>query len=356
MKKTNNLSIALLSKNPAEEKSLCKKLDEIDKMKHKILRESAEKMTNFAIQHLYIAKYYDAKNGEQCRPRLKSAQSSVCSLPRLTGERKQQSSHVYKESTSLPKNFGRSDCATARPNYHRSLSDKVLILSEENLSDEKESVASARASKPKRGRSKSENAPPKSLTLDGSAKPVRPAGIFHAWAEKEEEGNRSKASNSDPAGKPKYSRSLSLCSASSKLALFQPQERKLLTQDIDEGSEKVREGTDAGKWSGIHNEGDTGRRRLQRRVTVAGEAPTITREFCRWQKTVKLVKDLPKSEQAEIFRGACFFRMPLPSRSVPPHKPDKAPIERQRKVSTVREPCRHELSPATLTGCFNPIY
>ena len=348
MKKTNNLSIALLSKNPSEEKSLCKKLDEIDKMKHKVLRESAAKMNNFAIQHLYIAKYYDAKNGEKCRPRLKIAQNSVCSLPRLTGERKQQPSHVYKESTSLPKNFGRSDCATARPSYHRSLSDKALSLSEVNLRDEKESVASAQASRPKRGRSISEIAPPKSVTLDGSAKPVSTAGNFHAWAEKEDERNRSKVNNSDPAFKRKYSRSLSLCFAPSKLALFQPQERKLLTKDLEESSEKVREGTDAGKWSGIHSEGDKGRRRLQRRVTVSGETPSITREFCRWQKTVKLVKDLPKSEQAEIFRGACFFRMPLPSRYVPPHKPDKAPVERQRKVSTVTEPCRQELSPSTL--------
>lgn len=346
MKKTNNLSIALLSKNPSEEKSLCKKLDEIDKMKHKVRRESAEKMTNFAIQHLNIVKYYDANNREQCRPRLKIAQNSVCSLPRLTGERKQQPPHMYKESTSLPKNFARSDCATARPSYHRSLSDKALSFSEVNLSDEKESFASAQTSKPKRGRSISEIAPPKSVTLGGSAKPVSTAGNFHAWAEKEDERNRFKVNNSDPAFKRKYSRSL--CFAPSKLALFQPQERKLLTQDLEESSEKVREGTDAGKWSGIHNEGDKGRRRLQRRVTVSGETPSITREFCRWQKTVKLVKDLPKSEQAEIFRGACFFRMPLPSRYVPPHKPNKAPVERQRKVSTVTEPCRQELSPSTL--------
>jgi len=73
MKKTNNLSVALLNKNPCEEKLLCKKLDEIDRMKNKILRESSAKMTNFAIQHLYIVKYYDAKNGEQCRPPLKVA-------------------------------------------------------------------------------------------------------------------------------------------------------------------------------------------------------------------------------------------------------------------------------------------
>ena len=349
MKKTNNLSIALLSKNPSEEKSLCKKLDEIDKMKHKVLRESAAKMNNFAIQHLYIAKYYDAKNGEQCRPRLKIAQNSVCYLPRLTGERKQQPSHMYKESTSLPKNFGRTAIAQLPgPAITGACRTRHLCLSEVNLSDEKESVASAQASKPKRGRSISEIAPPKSVTLDGSAKPVSTAGNFHAWAEKEDERNRSKVNNSDPAFKRKYSRSLSLCFAPSKLALFQPQERKLLTKDLEESSEKVREGTDAEKWSGIHSEGDKGRRRLQRRVTVSGETPSITREFCRWQKTVKLVKDLPKSEQAEIFRGACFFRMPLPSRYVPPHKPDKAPVERQRKVSTVTEPCKQELSPSTL--------
>ena len=41
------LSAALLSKNPCEEKSLCKKLDEIEKMKNKILRESTAKMSNF---------------------------------------------------------------------------------------------------------------------------------------------------------------------------------------------------------------------------------------------------------------------------------------------------------------------
>ena len=341
MKKTNNLSIALLSKNPSEEKSLCKKLDEIDRMKNKILRESAEKMTNFAIQHLYIVKYYDTKNGEQCRPRLKIAQNSVLSLPRLTADRKQQSPHMYKKSTSLPKNFGRSDCATARPSYHRSLSGKGLTLSEAvNSREEKESIASTQASKAKSARRISEvGTPPKSSTLDGSAKPVSTTGSFHAWGQKEGEGtqkNCSKVNLSEPAFKPK-TRSLSLCFAPSKLSLFQPQE---------EGSEKERKGTDAGKCSGIHNEGDKGRRRLQRRVTVAGETPSITKEFCRWQKTVKLVKDLPKSEQAEIFRGACFSRMPLPTRYVPPHKPDKAPFGRQRKVSTITEPCRQELSPS----------
>lgn len=374
MKKTNSLSIALLSKNPCEEKSLCKKLDEIDKMKNKILRESAAKMSNFAIQHLYIAKYYDAKNGEQCRPPLKVAQDSVCTLPRLTGERK-QSANVFKKNASLPECFERRDCATSRPNYRRSLSDKSLPLSEVNVrGDEKESATtddcksqekpnsarsnheSSQVSKPKCGRSLSDVAPSKSL--DEHAQPGNTQRRFHAWrVEKENEETQIKVNLRDPAFKPKYyrNRSLSLCAGSSKLPLVQPQEGGSIL-----GGEKMmrEEGSNAaGKEGGIsHTEAVKGRRQLQRRVTVAGDAPYINREFSRWQQTVKLVKDLPKSEQAEIFRGACFFRMALPnSRYVPAQKPEK-PAERQRKISTVTAPCRQELSPSTLTARFSPLH
>lgn len=376
MKKTNNLSVALLNRNPCEEKSLCKKLDEIDRMKNKILRESSAKMTNFAIQHLYIMKYYDAKNGEQCRPPLKVAKESVCSLPRLTtGERKPQSRRMFNKSSSLPERFERRDCATAWPRRHRSLSDpKSPPLSEVNLAGEKGSVAvdnhksqgepnsdrtdhlkSVQVSKPKSGRSLSEVAPPKSLMLDGpSAQPQNTSRRSHAWAEKENEENQSKVNCSDSALKQKYSRSLSQCVAPSKLSLIQSQEGSLPA--TDEGSQKEREeGTDARKGSAIQTEGVKERRQLQRRITVAGETPSISREFCRWQQTVKLVKDLPKSEQAEIFRGACFFRMALPPRYVSPQKHDKR-AGRQRKISTITDPCRQELSPSTLTARFSPLY
>ena len=240
MKKTNNLSVALLNKNPCEEKLLCKKLDEIDRMKNKILRESSAKMTNFAIQHLYIVKYYDARNGEQCRPPLKVAKESVCSLPRLTtGERKPQSRRMFNKSSSLPECFERRDCATAWPRHHRSLSDpKSPPLSEVNLAGEKGSVAvdnpksqgkpnsdrtdhlkSVQVSKPKSCRSLSEVAPPKSLMLDGlSAQPQNTPRRLHAWAEKENEENQSKVNCSDSALKQKYSRSLSQCVAPSNLS------------------------------------------------------------------------------------------------------------------------------------------
>lgn len=58
------LFIVFLSKNLCEEKLLCKRLDEIEKMKKKIFCELVVKMLSFVFQYLYIVKYYDVKNGE----------------------------------------------------------------------------------------------------------------------------------------------------------------------------------------------------------------------------------------------------------------------------------------------------
>ena len=364
MKKTSsNLSVALLSKNPCEEKSLRKKLDEIDKMKNKFLRQSAAKMTNFAIQHLYIAKYYDAKNGEQCRPPLKVAQESVCCLPRLTTKRQQSSrQHMLKKSASSSECFERRDCATSRPSHRRSLLEKSLSLSEIGLAAEKESAPistdadcnsqdkpkSARADYattaevPKQkcgGRSLSEVTPPKSVMLDKSAQSENAPRRFHAWTEKENKETLSTVTRSNSVYKPKYRGSLSQCVSPSKLPFFESQQGTLSAQeeDCEKVNEEGSELKDGGKEGGIHQEAVKGRS-LQRRVTVASEAPYISREVCRWQQTVKLVKDLPKSEQAEILRGACFFRMALPFSYVP--KPDKPvrPAGRQRKTSTITAP------------------
>ena len=117
------LSIAFLSKNPCEEKSLCKRLDEIEKMKKKILRESAAKMSSFALQHLYIAKYYDAKNGEQCRPPPKVSQNGACPLPRLA-EKPKQGRNPHFLDRAEPS----VDCTTSMPKSRRSLSEKCVPL------------------------------------------------------------------------------------------------------------------------------------------------------------------------------------------------------------------------------------
>lgn len=337
------LSIALLSKNPCEEKSLCKKLDEIDKMKNKILRESAAKMSNFALQHLYIAKYYDAKNGQQCRPLPKVAQNSVCSLPRLS-EKRQQS-----KSTSSPGCFEpRADCVKSKPRYRRSLSDKCLPVSP-NLSDEQgpdpgdskaQSIASqpnsprqttsTQNSKPKYRRSLSEVLAPTAGFMSGGEdeESENAPKRFLAWGEKENKENSYKNCGGTIL-KPKLSRSTS----------------QYLAPKLDNLAQDDHEAVfDEGKEAEI----PVGalKRRRQRRVTVAGETPTITREFCRWQQTVKLVKDLPKSEQAEIIRGACFLRMAVPGFSSPV-KTDTPKPARQRKISTVTPPCGQQLVRAT---------
>ncbi|CAH3037938.1 unnamed protein product, partial [Porites lobata] len=323
MKKTQSyLSLALLSKNPCEEKSLYKKLEDIDKMKNKILRQSAAKMTNFAIQHLYIAKYYDAKNGEQCRPPLKVAQQSVGTLPRLTPLRKQSEQslrQVVRKSTSLPETFDGKDCATSnsRPTFRLSMSDKSLSLSELNsvgekvkssittqdgeITEEKPKSATADVTEARwAGRRFSEASSPKSNILDNVAQPAENIpGKFHAWTEKENEEKTSPTTS---------------CVAPSKVLRRQAQQGDLAVgEGFGKEIEKGNEPKDERKLSGIrYREAVQDRRRLQRRVTVASEAPSITREVCRWQQTVKLVKDLPKNEQAEIFRGACFLRMALP--------------------------------------------
>ena len=84
----------------------------------------------------------------------------------------------------------------------------------------------------------------------------------------------------------------------------------------------------------------------RRRLTVATETLSVRREgICRWQQTVKLVKDLPKSEQAEIFRGACFLRTAVPgfNNSIPAEKLENT--ARQRKISTSIPPYRQKLTP-----------
>lgn len=381
MKKTQSyLSLALLSKNPCEEKSLYKKLEDIDRMKNKILRQSAAKMTNFAIQHLYIAKYYDAKNGEQCRPPLKVAQESVGTLPRLTPLRKQSEQslrQVVRKSTSLPETFDCKDCATSnsRPTFRRSLSDKSLSLSELNsvgekvkssittqdgeITEEKPKSATADVTAARwAGRRFYEASSPKSNILDNGAQPAENIpGKFHAWTEKENEEKTLPTTvvNGDSGLKPKYRRSLS----QSSVAPPKPLRRQSQQGDLAVGKgfgkeiEKGNEPKDERKLSGIcQREAVQDRRRLQRRVTVASGAPSITREVCRWQQTVKLVKDLPKNEQAEIFRGACFLRMALPSSTIP--KPDKpyhesSVLGRQRKISSITAPCRQELSSCNWT-------
>ena len=389
MKKTQSyLSLALLSKNPCEEKSLYKKLEDIDKMKNKILRQSAAKMTNFAIQHLYIAKYYDAKNGEQCRPPLKVAQESVGALPRLTPLRKQSEQslrQVVRKSTSLPETFDGKDCATSnsRPTFRRSMSDKSLSLSELNsvaekvkssittqdgeITEEKPKSATADVTEARwAGRRLSEASSPKSNILDNGAQPAENIpGKFHAWTEKENEEKTSPTTviNGNSGLKPKYRRSLSQsCVAPSKVLRRQAQQGDLAVgEGFGKEIEKGNEPKDERKLSGIrHREAAQDRRRLQRRVTVASGAPSITREVCRWQQTVKLVKDLPKNEQAEIFRGACFLRMALPSSSIP--KLDKPYHEssvsgRQRKISTIIAPCRQELSSSNWTTAkYDPLF
>ena len=358
----NYFSIALLSKNPCEEKSLCKKLDEIEKMKNKILRQSTAKMSNFALKHLYITKYYDAKNGEQCRLPLKVDQNSVCSLPPLTKPNKAQQQHGFDESTS-PCSDPRTDCATSKPNYRRSLSGKCLPLSM-NLAEKKGIVgenkahsidrlpnsrrlASDRQSKPKCCRSLSEVVAPTSLNLEGEG--VELSGNakkrFHAWDEKKEEAKSSLGRDEATMCKPSRPRSISQCVAP-KL--------EDLAQEISKGntgtSTKDEAGIDAEKESENptpDREALTKRRKqFHRRLTVATETPSVRKEGnCRWQQTVKMVKDLPKSEQAEVFRGACFFRIAVPGfNSSTSTKPAEKPA-RERKISTSMLPRRQELTP-----------
>lgn len=355
------LSIALLSKNPYEEKSLCKKLDEIDKMKNKILRESTAKMSNFALKHLYIAKYYDSKNGEQCRLPLNVAQNSVCSLPPLTKADKPQQQHGFDESTSSACFDPRIDCATSRPKYHRSLSDKCLPLSQ-NLAEEKgvaerenkahsiESqpsnarwLASDRQSKPEYRRSLSEVVAPTSFMLaDESGNAQR---RFHAWDENEKQPKSSLDRNEATILKPFRPRSISQCVAPKLEDLAQEISKE--NAGTSAKDETALDGEKGGENPTPDREAIIKRRKqFQRKLTVATETLSVWREgICRWQQTVKLVKDLPKSEQAEIFRGACFFRMAVPGfNSSTPAKPAEKPA-RQRKISTTVPPCRQELTP-----------
>lgn len=353
------LSIALLSKNPCEEKSLCKKLDEIDKMKDKILRETTAKMSKFALKHLYIAKYYDAKNGEQCRLPLKVAQNSVCSLPPLTKAEKPQQQHGFDKSTSPACFDPRTDCATSRPKYRRSLSEKCLLQSG-NLAEEKgvaegnkthsidrqsnnaRWLASAQQSKPKYRRSLSEVVAPKGFMLaDEDEQSGNAQRRFHVWDEKENEGKSQLGRDDATILKPKKSRSISQYVA--------PKLEDLAQEESKENAETAIDAENGGENLTPDREALIKRRKqLQRRLTVATETPTVRREgICRWQQTVKLVKDLPKSEQAEIFRGACFFRMAIPGfNSSTPTRPAEKPT-RQRKISTIMPPCSRELTPNT---------
>lgn len=353
------LSIALLSKNPCEEKSLCKKLDEIDKMKNKILRETTAKMSNFALRHLYIAKYYDAKNGEQCRLPLKVAQNSVCSLPPLTKAEKPQQQHGFDKSTSPACFDPRTDCATSRPKHRRSLSEKCLPQSG-NLAEEKgvaegnkthsidrqpnnaHWLASAQQSKLKYRRRLSEVVAPKGFMLaDEDEQSGNAQRRFHAWDEKENEGKSQLGHDDATILKPKKSRSISQYVAPKLEDLAQEESKENTETAID--AEKGGENLTPDREALIKR-----RKQLQRRLTVATETPTVRREgICRWQQTVKLVKDLPKSEQAEIFRGACFFRMAIPGfNSSTPTRPAEKPT-RQRKISTIMPPCSRELTPNT---------
>ena len=356
------LSIALLSKNPCEEKSLGKKLDEIEKMKNKILRESTAKMSNFALKHLYIAKYYDAKNGEQCRLPLKVDQNSVCFLPPLAKANKAQQQHGFDESTLSACSDPRTDCATSRPNDRRSLSDKCPPLSR-NLAEQKGIVGenkthridrqpnnscwldSDRQSKPKCRRSLSEVVGPTSCILEG--KDIELSGNtqrrFHTWDKKQKEAKSSLSRNEANTSKQFRPRSISQCVAP-------------ILEDLAQEMSKGNAGTSAKDEAGIdaEKEGENStpdrealtkrRKQLQRRLTVATETPSVRREgICRWHQTVKMVKDLPKSEQAEIFRGACFFKIAVPGfNSSASANPAENPA-RQRKISTSMPPCKQEL-------------
>ena len=359
------LSIALLSKNPCEEKSLYKNLDEIEKMKNKILRESTAKMSNFALKHLYIVKYYDARNGEQRLLPLKVAQNSVCSLPPLTKAEKPQQRQGFDESTSPPCFDQKTDCTTSRPKCRRSLSDKCLPLSR-NSAEEKGVLggekdhdidspsnkarcpASDRQSKPKnRRRTLSEVVTPTSFILAGEedGQTGNPLRRVHAWDKKKNEEISPLDRDEATILKPFKPRSISLCVAPN-------------LEDVAQEIIKENTGTSAKDGTGI--DGEKGaenpildrealikrRKQFQRRLTVATETPSVRREgICRWHQTVKLVKDLPQSEQVEIFRGACFFRMAVPGfNSSTPAKPVEKPA-RQRKISTTMPPCRQELTP-----------
>lgn len=363
------LSVTLLRKNPCEEKSLCKKLDEIEKKKNKILRESTAKISNFALKHLYIAKYYDAKNGEQCRLPLKVAQNSVYFLPTrvptLAKANKAQQQHGLDESISPACSDPRIDCAKSRPKYRRSLSDKCLSLSGD-LAKEKSVVgknkthsidrqpnnsrwpASDRQSKPKCRRSLSEVVAPTSCILALAGEDDELSGNaqrrFHAWDEKQNEAKSSLGRDETTMLKPFRPRSIFQCVAP-----------KL--EDLAQEISKQNVGTSAKDKTGIdaEKEGENPtpdgeavikrRKQFQRRLTVATETDSVRREgICRWQQTVKLVKDLPKSEQAEIFRGACFFRIAVSgfNSSIPAKLAKKS--ARQRKISTSLPPCRQGLT------------
>jgi len=306
------------------------------------------------VQHLYIAKYYDAKNGEQRRLPLKVAQNNVCSLPALTKAAKLQQQLVFGESAPPSCLDPKTDCATSRPKYGRSLPDKCLPLSR-NLVEEKGvaereneahsietqpsngcCIASDRQSKPKY-RSFSEVVAPKGIMLaDESGKAQRRC---HAWNQRVNRGKSSMDRAEDTTLKPFRPRSISQIVAPKLEDIAQEISKENAgTSAKDEtagiGEEKRRENPHPNREALIKK-----RKQFQRRLTVATETPSVRREsICRWHQTVKLVKDLPKSEQAEIFRGACFFRMAVPRfNSSTPAKSAEKPA-RQRKISTTTPP------------------
>ena len=306
------LSIALLSKNPCEEKSLSKRLDEIEKMKKKILRESAAKMSSFALQHLYIAKYYDAKNGEQCRPPPKVSQNGACPLPRLAEKPKQSMSPYFLDRAEL-----NADCTTSMPKSRGSLSEKCLLLTPKSTGQDHALVeskapsissrpnyvpriASAQKSEPKYRRSVSDVvAPIPNLMFVGEdAESEDASRRFNAWDLKEVKENLKSCNNA--LLKRKVSQYLAPKLEDIVLEGCKRKESESVPKDDCEAA------PDEGRKAVVPIQ------RRQRQATVAGERPSLTREFNRWQKTVKLVKDLPKHEQAEILRGACFLRMAVP--------------------------------------------
>ena len=282
---------------------------------------------------MYIAKYYDAKNGEQRRLPLKVAQNSVCSLPPLTKAGKPQQQLVFDESTSPSCFDPKTDSATSRPNYGRSLHDKSLPLSrnlaEEEGVAERENKAHSIESQPSNSRWLASDLQSKPKLRRSFSEVVTPTGILladksgnvqrrlHAWNEKE---NHVKSSMDRAEGTimmPFRLRSISQSVAPKLEDLAQEISRENAgpnaKDEIGIDEEKRGENPDPDREALMKK-----RKQFQRRLTVATETPSVRREsICRWQQTVKLVKDMPKSEQAEIFRGACFFRMALPGYNSP---------------------------------------
>ena len=343
------LSIALLSKNPCEEKSLFKRLDEIEKMKRKILRESAAKMSSFALQHLYIAKYYDAKNGEQCRPPPKVSQNGACPLPRLA-EKPKQGRNPHFLDRAEPS----ADCTTSMPKSRRSLSEKCVPLTPKSTERDHAPVeskapsissqpnyvpriASAQKSEPKYRRSVSDVvAPiPSLMSVGEDAESEYAPRKSNAWDLKEDKENLKSCNNA--LLKRKVSQYLAPKLEDIVLEGCKRKESESVPKDDCEAA------PDEGRKAVVPIQ------RRQRRATVAGERPSLTREFNRWQKTVRLVKDLPKHEQAEILRGACFLRMAVPGFNSAPIKTEASrPPTQLQNISTRIPPRALKIEHSTL--------